>query len=225
MESNTENQTIEAPETNLKSQIVKEYHKHVLMHGEEPASVFAFCEKLKIKEAEFYFHFNSFDQVAEAVWHSIFEEVISKLEENREYAELSSREKLLTFYYDFFESMKQYRSYALITLEDALSSMGRTPTGLGLLKQDFKNWVNELIADGMYKQEVASRSKLSDSYDSLFWFQFLFLLNFWKRDKSKGFEKTDAAIEKSVHLSFDLISKNVLDSAFDFGKFLFQNLK
>lgn len=225
MDSNTENQTTQNPEVSVQDQIINEYHQHVLRQGEEPASVFAFCEKLGINEADFYVHFNSFEQVADAVWHSIFEKVLNKLESDKEYAELTAREKLLTFYFDFFESMKQYRSYALITLEDALTTMGRTPAGLGLLKQDFKNWINGLIADGMYTQEVASRSKLSDSYDALFWFQFLFLLNFWKRDKSRGFEKTDAAIEKSVHLSFDLISKNALDSAFDFGKFLFQNLK
>jgi hypothetical protein len=49
-----------------------------------------------------------------------------------------------------------------------------------------------------------------------------FLLIFWKDDTSAGFEKTDAAIEKSVNLAFDLIGKGAVDSIFDFAKFLYQ---
>lgn len=223
MESN-----IEKPLENdldVKDKIINQYRKHVLISGADPASVFAFCKEIGIEEAVFYIHFNSFSQVQEAIWQSIFQQIVDRLEARQEYAEFSGREKLLSFYYEFFEAMKQYRSYALINLEDGFATLGRTPSGLDALKGDFKNWINGLIADGMYTHEVASRSKLSDSYDNLFWLQFMFLLNFWKRDKSQGFQKTDAAIEKSVNLSFDLISKNALDSAFDFGKFLFQNLK
>ena len=42
--------------------------------------------------------------------------------------------------------------------------------------------------------------------------------------KSKSFEKTDAAIEKSVNLIMELMGKSALDSMFDLGKFLFQNV-
>jgi len=53
--------------------------------------------------------------------------------------------------------------------------------------------------------------------------QFLFVLNFWLNDDSAQFEKTDAAIEKAVHLSFDLMGKGPLDTMVDFAKFLYQN--
>jgi hypothetical protein len=52
---------------------------------------------------------------------------------------------------------------------------------------------------------------------------FLFVLTFWLNDNSKGFEKTDESIERSVNLAFDLMGKSALDAALDFGKFLFQN--
>jgi len=48
-------------------------------------------------------------------------------------------------------------------------------------------------------------------------------MNFWKNDDSKSFENTDAAVEKSVNLSLDLIEKGPLDSMLDFAKFLYQN--
>ena len=50
-----------------------------------------------------------------------------------------------------------------------------------------------------------------------------FLLLFWKDDESPGFEKTDAAVEKSVNLAFDLIGKGAVDSFIDFAKFLYQS--
>ena len=50
-----------------------------------------------------------------------------------------------------------------------------------------------------------------------------FLLLFWRDDDSAGFEKTDAFVEKSVNLAFDLIGKGALDSAIDFAKFLYQS--
>jgi len=50
----------------------------------------------------------------------------------------------------------------------------------------------------------------------------LFLLQFWINDSSAGFEKTDAAIEKSVKTVFDLFDTNTIDSVIDFGKFLWK---
>ena len=48
------------------------------------------------------------------------------------------------------------------------------------------------------------------------------MLKFWKDDSSADFEKTDAAVEKSVNLAFDLIGKGAVDSVVDFAKFLYQ---
>jgi hypothetical protein len=55
------------------------------------------------------------------------------------------------------------------------------------------------------------------------WWQMQFLLRFWAKDTSNEFERTDAAIEKAVNLSFDVLGKNLVDSTFDFVKFTFSN--
>jgi hypothetical protein len=73
------------------------------------------------------------------------------------------------------------------------------------------------------KGEVATRPVLDKRYPHLFWLHLGFILLFWKQDSSAGFENTDAAIEKSVNLAFDLIGKGAVDSAIDFAKFLYQN--
>ena len=53
--------------------------------------------------------------------------------------------------------------------------------------------------------------------------QFGFILNFWAKDSSAGFEKTDEAIEKGVNVTFDLFEKSALDSILDYGKFMMNN--
>ena len=45
-------------------------------------------------------------------------------------------------------------------------------------------------------------------------------MGFFAKDDTVNFERTDAAVEKAVTLSFDLVGRNTLDSAFDFVRFL-----
>lgn len=209
--------------TDVRSTIIEAYKEYVLLNGTNPPSIFQFCKQLGITEAEFYEHFSNFEQVADAFWANVFQQVRDQLTQSEDYASFTARERFLTFYYAFFEEMKKHRSYALINLDDSLLSRMKDKGHLSEMKNQFKRWASRVLEDAMLNNEVASRSKLSDTYDSIFWWQMLFLINFWKKDRSPGFEKTDAAIEKSVNLAFDLIERNALDSAFDFGKFLFQN--
>jgi hypothetical protein len=207
----------------LRYRMVEHYQEYVLLNGKEPPSIFSFCKDLGINEAEFYDHFNDFSQVAGAFWTKSFSSIKKMLTEDTEFGSFSVREKYLSFYYAFFEEIKKNRSYALLSFKESSNLLKREARHLMELKKDFKAWSKELIAEGMSNEEIASRTKISDAYDNLFWMQFIFLINFWIKDGSKAFEKTDIAIEKSVHFGFDLIERNALDSAFDFGKFLFQN--
>lgn len=207
----------------LKAQILNAYQEYLLMKGENPASVYAFCKEIGIEESDFYQHFSDFEAVASEFWISSFKDSVERLMNSTEWEEFTVREKLLTFYYSFFETIKGSRSYASLTLKGSLLGFKKEFADIKDLKEDFKKWIKSMIAEGQAQGEIAGRSKLSDLYDDLFWYQFMFLLDFWRKDRSKGFERTDEAIEKAVNLSFDLIEKNALDSAFDFGKFIFQN--
>jgi hypothetical protein len=79
-----------------------------------------------------------------------------------------------------------------------------------------------VLSSGKDTGEVASRPYVDKKYPQLFWLHMGFILMFWKDDSSSGFENTDAAIEKSVNLAFDLIGKGTVDSVIDFAKFLYQ---
>lgn len=209
--------------TDKKTKITQAYREYILLHGEEPASVFAFCKDIKIKEEDFYEYFNDFAQIADSFWTEKFEEARAALENSAEFAQFTARDKFLSFYFSFFENLKKDRSYALLNLKDLSLKNLLDGKQMKNLKKHYKSWAQQLIIDAKNRDEISGRSRISNTYDDLLWYQFLFLLDYWKKDRSRGFEKTDEAIEKAVNLGFDLMEKNAIDSAFEFGKFMFQN--
>jgi hypothetical protein len=94
---------------------------------------------------------------------------------------------------------------------------------LGEFKSQIENFAKPTIQQGLADKELEERKFISDRYHDAVWVNTLFILNFWSNDNSKGFEKTDAAIEKSVNLMLELMGKSALDSLLDMGKFLLQN--
>jgi hypothetical protein len=199
------------------------YIKHLLLHDKPPISIFEFTHQLKAAETDFYQYFNSFKILEKSIWQDLFEDVMLILEKDEAYTNYSVREKILAFYFTWFEKLIQHRSYVIYRIEQ-LSKTDLNPYFLESLHVQFEDFVNQLMIEGKGNNEIAERP-LSKQYDKAFWLQFMFLNRFWVADDSLGFEKTDAAIEKSVNLGLDLIGKGAIDSMIDFGKFLFQNKK
>lgn len=196
----------------------------LLTDKEALTSVLSFCKKIKLDENEFYDHFNSLDDLDKAIWEHIFEEVEKSLSKEENYLNGLAREKVLFFYYTLVEKLKSYRSYVLFKRgNEKLVKAAKDTSDLKKFKSKFEDWMKSIVDEGVEKEEIADRQQLTDQYFRVFWIHFLFILEFWIKDDSKGFEKTDAAIEKSVNLAFELIGKGPLDSAIDFAKFIFQN--
>jgi AcrR family transcriptional regulator len=206
-----------APETRI--QIA--YMDYLLNRGERPASVFKFCLDLGIKEEDFYSHFGSFEGLERQIWKGFIERSVLRLKTDEAYLTFSVREKLLAFYFTFFEDMKSNRSFALLQLANH-NRLELVPGFLKDFKSVYESHIENLLAEGKASGEIPKRPYLDNSYPRLFWMHLAFLLVFWKDDNSAGFEQTDAAVEKSVNLAFDLIGKGAIDAAFDFAKFLYQ---
>lgn len=199
------------------------YIEYFLENGTQPASVYAFTKKLKMNESEFYDHFNSFELLESAIWLGFFEETKKKIEAESVYETYSVREKLLAFYYTWIEVLKQHRSYASQTWRLIDKRKLKTPVFMTDLKNAFKDYTKDLVLEGKESREVQARKFLDERYPDAFWLQFLMIIDFWVKDKTKGFEQTDAMIEKSVNTSFDLLGSTALDSVLDFAKFIYQN--
>lgn len=204
--------------------IIAAYQEHVLMEGKQPSTVYRFCRDMGIQEADFYKVAGSFEALEKLIWSGYMEKTIARLAGDADYANFSAREKMLAFYFTLAEELKANRSFCLLLL-NRHPKLEIVPGFLKTFKSRFETFVDSVLNDGKTKGEVAERPYLDKRYPQLFWVHLALLLMFWKGDDSAGFEKTDAFIEKSVNLAFDLIGKGAVDSAIDFGKFLYQTSK
>lgn len=200
------------------------YKTYWLENGKRPVSVFTFCQQLGIAETAFYDQYSSFDAIEKDLWRAFFTDATDKLKEDETYQAYSSREKLLTFYFLWVQTLRENRSY-ILQQRDSFRVPGLHLDKLETFRLAFYDYVRELIKEGYQTGEIKERKYISDQYVHGFWMQALFVLRYWTNDDSANFEMTDAAIEKAVNLSFQLISTNTIDSLLDFGKFMFTRSK
>jgi len=198
------------------------FKEFFLINGKKPASIYKFCLDLGIREDEFYSHYGSFEGLEKSIWKDFMDEAISRVKSDKSFSTFSTREKILGLYYTLLEILKVNRSFILLEL-GSFKRPELVPDFIKGFKTSFESFIELLLQEGKAHGEVATRPFLDKRYPKLFWLHMGFLLMFWKDDDSRDFEKTDAAVEKSVNLAFDLIGKGAIDSAIDFAKFLYQS--
>ncbi|MGB2758781.1 MAG: TetR family transcriptional regulator C-terminal domain-containing protein [Maribacter stanieri] len=204
-----------------KDSIITMFMDYVLENEKLPKTVYKFCKVNAIEESDFYLYFGSIEALKKGIWNTFYENTVNVIEKNKEYQDFTNRDKMLTFFYTFFEVLTLNRSYVLFIMENAPSPLKNMEQLKGLRK-NIKDFAKVLIANGNQNKS----SKLTKHNPQLFsegaWLQSMFLLNFWKSDDSAGFEKTDLAIEKSVNTIFDVFDNTPLENILDFGKFLYK---
>lgn len=204
-----------------KDKIFSIYMDFVLENEAFPKSVYRFCKENKLKEEQFYGHFGSFDALRKAIWNTFFSNTQDLLAKNAAYDTFSNKDKMLTFFFTFFELLTLNRSYVLFALDGNRKILDKVNELRGLrghIKDFATGLIDEANADKTLKITKQSPTLFSEGA----WLQFLFLLKFWMDDTSAGFEKTDLAIEKSVTTIFDVFDNTPLDNLLDFGKFLYK---
>jgi len=210
-------------QTDKKQQILDEYINYVLENGKEPASIFKFAKALKMKEADFYQYFTSFEAIKEAVWEILFDQTLQELQGQEVYPSYSAREKLLGFFFTWIEELRKRRSYLLSVYKGGMKQRNAFVPEMKVFKEKFKSFAKDVVMEGKETEEIADRPFITDRYDEALWLQVMFVFQYWLKDTSPAFEKTDAAVEKSVNLAFDLMGKSAVDSFLDFAKFLYQS--
>jgi AcrR family transcriptional regulator len=203
------------------AKIVELYMDHVLENGAVPTSIYKFCKENKLKEEEFYAHFGSFDTIQQSIWSRFFESTLTLLKKNEQYESMTNEERMLTFFFTFFENLTLNRSYVLFTLKEHKNSFEGLAQLKGLRK-DFKDFATELIRERNEEKNLKILKYNEPLFSEGAWLQLLFLLKFWMEDGSPGFEKTDIAIEKSVTTIFQIFENTSLEKIIDFGKFLYK---
>lgn len=202
------------------TEILSAYMNFRLEKGKRPASVYAFARDLEMEEADFYQHFGSFDALEKAVFRAFFDQSMQLLEQNKAYHSYDAKNKVLAFYYTFFEVLKANRSYVLLVLKGAKDKL-KVLASLSELKKALCAFIDDLEIETPELPHKKMEKIKSRSINESAWAQLLFTLRFWLEDTSPDFEKTDVLIEKSVNTAFNLLDAATLQSVFDLGKFLY----
>lgn len=195
------------------------YVNYVLENGNRPPSVAAFVAQQDMTEKDFYEKYASFSVLENQIVLFFFEKTVDILKSDDVFSTYSFREKVLAVYFTWIQTLGTYRSF--ITFLQGQALFPCLDQGyLTKTQSAFTSFMGQLVQEGLETGEVADRLFVTNWYKNGFWSLNVFLLNYWLNDKSANFEKTDAAIEKSVNFKLDLIEPNALDSGFDWVKFL-----
>lgn len=201
-----------------KDRLIDAVVQHWREHGRAPESVFRLCRDHGIEERDFYAAFPSLEAAEGAHWERMLDRVIGAVESGPEWTGFSARQRLLAFLYAFFEAALGERT--LILLRIAPLRVTDRPAFLRGFERRFERFADGLIAYGRVSGEVADRGRLTRLYPRGLYAHLRACLEFFAQDESAGFERTDAFIEKTVALAFDVVGTQAIDSAFDLARFL-----
>lgn len=205
-----------------KQTIPEAYIKYCLS-GHHLHNVFQFCKSAKISEKEFYEEYGSLKAIKYAVYKQPLHEALEMLAEDENFKAYGTHEKVLSLYFTWVQQLTNIRSFLLYQEEQC---------GVKFYKdfyysfyEEFKEFADAVINEGIGKGEIPARKYIDEFYSKGLWAQLMFIFKFWLHDTSKGFERTDAAIEKSAKVAFDMIGEGPLDSIFDLGRFMMGNMR
>ncbi|MFH6999285.1 TetR family transcriptional regulator C-terminal domain-containing protein [Flavobacterium sp. FlaQc-57] len=207
--------------TITRDEIVSKYMDEVLEKGQKPKSVYHFAKENDFTEAEFYTFFGTLEGLEKEIFRLFFVNTIDLLHKNNDYAEYDMKNKMLSFYFTFFEILTANRSYVLQALKLDKNPI-KNLVQLTSLREGFKEYVAEILTDD-YRLEQEKFQKFQEkALKESAWLQLMMTIKFWLDDSSAAFEKTDIFIEKSVNASFELMNVAPMNHLIDFGKFLFK---
>lgn len=201
--------------------IISFYMDYVLEHGAQPKSVYIFTKNNDFDESKFYEHFASFEAIEKHVFKVFFDNTLKVLLASEDYQSFDARNKLLSFYFTFFENLTANRSYVLFALKQHKNSM-KGMAALSELRKSFTTYIDSLDIETLDIKEERIDKLQQRAIQESAWIQLLLTMKFWMDDTSASFEKTDIFIEKSVNTSFDVLNIAPLKSVIDLGKFLFK---
>lgn len=209
------------PRALSQTKLVEIYIDFVLTENQKPGSIYSFMKMNGFKEAQFYEFFGSFNHIEQHTFSMFFDQTLKLLKKDSNYAEYDSTNKLLSFYFTFFEILTANRSFVMYVLNSNKNPLDSIST-LSEVRSQFKHLIHEIELKSMLTaKEPFSRIGEAGLKEGA-WVQFLSIMKFWMDDSSPSFEKTDVYIEKTVRALAEVLAITPLDSVIDLGKFLFK---
>ena len=198
------------------------YGDYLLNHGEKPKNVYLFAKENNFEEKEFYHYFSGFEQIESEILNHLFTKSLELASEVNSSSEVTTKEKLLNVYYIFFENMTMNRSLVLSILGSNKIQNIKTLQNLRETHQQFVNTLDFNEWEMIEKAKEDIRKFNEKSRQEVLWLHLVSAIDFWKKDTSPDFEKTDIFIEKTIDTGFELMDNEPLRKVFDLGKFLWK---
>ena len=202
--------------------ILSDYGNYLLTHGERPKNIFVFAKENHFDEKEFYQFFSSFEHLEKEILKHFFQKSLELSLEIEGYEDMSAKERLLNLYFIFFENLTMNRSLVLMILgKKNLSTVQK----LHELKSEHQKFIKTLDFNDLEILEKAKDSIKNfneKSREEALWLHFLSSVEFWQKDESPSFEKTDLFIEKTIDTGFEFLNNEPLKKIIDLGKFLWK---
>ena len=202
--------------------VLSDYGNYLLIHGERPKNIFVFAKENHFDEKEFYQFFSSFEHLEKEILKHFFQKSLELSLEIEGYEDMSAKERLLNLYFIFFENLTMNRSLVLMILgKKNLSTVQK----LHELKSEHQKFIKTLDFNDLEILEKAKDSIKNfneKSREEALWLHFLSIIEFWQKDESPSFEKTDLFIEKTIDTGFEFLNNEPLKKIIDLGKFLWK---
>lgn len=157
------------------------------------------------------------------VWEALMVAALNTVKSDPQFSGFSIKDKLISVYFTFFENCSLNVGFC----QQSIRYNGKLKMlqVLKSTKTHFVDFVKEYFPNHQFPTTQYSEKVNefgSNIQSETLYGQLLFLLDFWSRDTSEDFEKTDIAIEKAVKALTDLIDITPVKSLIDFGKFIWQ---
>lgn len=205
-----------------KTTLMEWYSEYLLTHGKRPESVYLFAKNHQLTEAVFYDFFSGFESLESAYLVHFFDRSLEVAGQIQHFDTMPAKEKLLNLYFILFENFKLNRSLILLLLKGDLIQQHQLLRTLKCSHRQFSQTLS-FDNDAIFEKapEVVKQFK-GRSKEEVLWLHFLSILDFWKKDTSAGFEKTDIYIEKTIDTGFDVVNNPIMNKVLDLGKFLWK---
>jgi hypothetical protein len=204
-----------------KRELIDKYIEFYKTFGRFPKDAMEFATYLEVEDNEFLKSFDPLADIVAYIWEGYFDKALEQCQGDPAFESYSCREIYLSLLYNVVavanEEGEMNRKMVNFT-----HSLPSAPKELKRFKANAASFFREMISAGQVSGEIADRPLVNFQYNQWAWWGLLFVLFFWKNDKSKDNESTDVAIEKTAHLIFDMLNPNAMDSSIQFFTFLFK---
>lgn len=198
------------------------YGDYLLNHGERPTNIYRFAKDNSFEEKDFYTHFSNFEQIEKLMLVNLFDKSVELASEVNNSDEVTSKEKLLNVYFIFFENMTMNRSLVLMILGNDHLYAAKVVNQLKETHRDFIKTLDFNDWEIIEKSKDNIKNFHEKAREEALWLHLVSAIDFWKKDTSPSFEKTDMYIEKTIDTGFELMDNEPLRKVLDLGKFLFK---